>query len=209
LSGQGDLFGGEPGAGERIELPGADLYLDLAPDLGLPAQELFERLLRDIDWREESITLYGKTFLQPRLLAWYGDPQARYRYSRRVYRPLPWFPLLAELCERMAAQCDAPFNSVLANLYRDGRDSMGLHADDEPELGPRPVIASLSLGAERIFHLRHRHDRSMPPLRLPLPGGSLLIMAGDTQRNWKHEIRKTRRPCGLRINLTFRYICSS
>jgi alkylated DNA repair dioxygenase AlkB len=98
------------------------------------------------------------------------------------------------------------FNSVLLNYYRDHRDSMGFHSDDERELGPRPTIASLSLGEERTFILKSKADKSLRPVRLKLNSGSLLVMKGDTQTNWKHAIHKETRPCGPRINLTFRYI---
>jgi alkylated DNA repair dioxygenase AlkB len=193
-------------AAERLPLPGGELMLYRAADLGEEPATLFHRLHDAVAWRQEPITLFGKRYLQPRLLAWYGDPEARYRYSGVVHEPLPWLPVLAALRDRVEALAGARFNSVLANLYRDHRDSMGLHADDEPELGKQPVIASLSLGEERVFRLRHRHDKSIEPLRLPLPSGSLLVMRGDTQRNWKHEVPKRARPCGPRINLTFRYI---
>lgn len=203
----GDLFAGaDPGAAERLDLPGGDLRLFRAPELGAAPAALFQQLLDELAWREEDITLFGRRYRQPRLLAWYGDPEAVYRYSGRRHDPLPWHPLLADLRRRLEALCEAPFNSVLANLYRDHRDSMGLHADDERELGPRPVIASLSLGAERVFRLRHRSRRDIGPRRLPLPSGSVLVMAGDTQRHWKHEIPKSRAPCGARINLTFRQV---
>lgn len=201
-----DLFAG---GWETLELPGATIRLHRNPDLGSDVNTLFQRLWRELRWREDDITLFGKTYRQPRLLAWYGDPDAVYVYSGRRQQPLPWHPGLAALRERLAELCGASFNSVLANLYRDHRDSMGLHADDEPSLGPRPVIASLSLGETRLFRLRHRHRRDLKPVRLPLESGSLLVMSGDTQMNWKHEIPKERRPCGPRINLTFRQIHSS
>jgi alkylated DNA repair dioxygenase AlkB len=212
---QGDLFSGGLSAAcagtafQPIDLPGADLRLFPSPELGATPAQLFERLQAELDWRQEDIRLFGKTYRQPRLLAWYGDPAAVYRYSGRRHDPLPWHPLLADLCRRLSTLCDTPFNSVLANLYRNERDSMGLHADDERELGPRPVIASLSLGATRVFRLRHRHRRDLPSLRLPLESGSLLVMAGDTQDNWKHEVPRERQPCGPRINLTFRRVLGS
>lgn len=199
-----DFFSGdEP---ERIELPGAELQLYRNPDLGADVDELFAELRAGVDWREERISLFGKRYLQPRLLAWYGDPDARYRYSGVLHEPQPWLPRLADLRDRLQRITGATFNSVLANLYRDHRDSMGLHADDERELGERPVIASLSLGEERVFRLKHRHDKGIKPLRIALTSGSLLVMRGDTQRNWKHEIPKQSRPCGPRINLTFRFV---
>ena len=194
-------------APRTIDLPGAELRLFSAPELGQPAAELFEILHRELHWRQESVTLFGKTHPQPRLAAWYGDQEAVYRYSGRRYDPRPWHPLLSALRTRLETLCGTPFNSVLANLYRDEQDCMGLHADDERELGPRPVIASLSLGEERLFCLRaRRRDQRPRSLRIPLGSGSLLVMSGDTQRNWKHEVPRTRQPCGPRINLTFRQV---
>lgn len=196
-----------PGADvETIGLPGADLAILRHPDLGVTPDALFQHLLAATPWRQESITLYGKTHPQPRLLAWYGNPGARYRYSGKTYHPLPWSPQLAALRLRMEALSGAPCNSVLLNLYRDGQDSMGMHADDEPELGPEPVIASLSLGEERVLRFRHKRDRSIKGVDIPLPHGSVLLMRGATQANWKHGLGKLSRPCGPRINLTFRQI---
>lgn len=191
---------------ESLDLPDGELALYRRPDLGASPDELFERVRSEVEWREESIRLFGKTYLQPRLLAWYGDPGIAYRYSGIAHDPLPWTATLGELRERVQRLAHSPFNSVLANLYRNERDSMGLHADDEPELGAQPVIASLSLGEERVFRLRHRHRKDLKPLRLPLPSGSLLVMRGDTQANWKHELPKQSRACGPRINLTFRAV---
>ena len=196
-------------ATEPLALPDANLLLHRSPDLGGPPDELLESLLEETPWRQESITLYGKTHLQPRLLAWYGEPDAVYRYSGKTYQPLPWTEQLDDLRRRMEDLAEAPFNSVLLNYYRDGRDSMGLHADDEPELGPEPVIASLSLGEERALYFRHKRDKKARGLDVVLPHGSVLMMRGLTQANWKHGIRKLRRPCGPRLNLTFRLIRSS
>lgn len=191
---------------ERLTLPGADLTLIRRPGLGILPDELLGQLLAETPWQQESITLYGKTHLQPRLLSWHGDPDAAYRYSGKTYQPRPWTDLLERLRDRMTGLADASFNSVLLNYYRDQRDSMGLHADDEPELGPQPVIASLSLGEERVLYFRHKRDRGAQGLDVPLPSGSVLIMRGATQDNWKHGIRKLTRQCGPRVNLTFRNI---
>ncbi|MFT7289442.1 MAG: alkylated DNA repair dioxygenase AlkB [Halieaceae bacterium] len=191
---------------QRIEVPDADLLYFRQPDLGADAALLFSRLRQDLAWREGFVQLFGKRYRQPRLLAWYGDPEAVYGYSGTRYQPLPWISVLASLRERIAAIAQTPFNSVLANLYRDNEDSMGLHADDEPELGAQPVIASLSLGEERLFRLKHRHRRDLPAARIHLEHGSLLLMGGQTQANWKHELPKQRAACGARINLTFRYV---
>jgi alkylated DNA repair dioxygenase AlkB len=200
------LNGLEQPGDDPLPIPDAEVYLFEAPDLGRAPGALFEELAASLAWRQESIVLFGKRMLQPRLLAWYGDRGAVYRYSGVRHEPLPWTPALAELRRRIEAMTGAPFNSVLANFYRDHRDSMGLHADDEAELGARPVIASLSLGEQRVFRFKHRHRKDVKPVRLPLSDGSLLVMAGDTQANWKHEIPKQARPCGPRINLTFRQV---
>ena len=193
---------------ESFSLPGAELALTRKSELMLPVDEIFDTLQAETPWHQESITIYGKTHQQPRLLAWYGDPQATYSYSGNTYQPRPWTPLLEGLRGNMAALASAPFNSVLLNYYRDQHDSMGLHADDELELGPEPVIASLSLGEERVIYFRHKRDRSVKGLDISLPSGSVLLMRGATQDNWKHVIRKLSRRCGPRINLTFRHIQS-
>jgi alkylated DNA repair dioxygenase AlkB len=189
---------------EKIALPDGELLLYRQMAIA-ETVELLQRLIADIDWRQESISLFGKRHLQPRLSAWYGDPDSNYRYSGLDNTPQAWTTDLQSLREQVEASCGYRFNSVLLNYYRDGLDSMGMHADDEPELGPDPVIASLSLGATRRMRFSHRHG-GHAPLNLPLEGGSLLLMTGPTQRNWKHGINKTRRPCGPRVNLTFRRI---
>jgi alkylated DNA repair dioxygenase AlkB len=191
-------------AGERIELPGADLVFWPRVDLREDYDVLLRRLVAQSEWRQERITVYGKPYLQPRLSAWYGD--LSYRYSGIRLEPLPWTPLLRELKDAVQALTGNEYNSVLLNYYRDGNDGMGMHSDDEPELGPRPAIASLSLGESRDFILKHRHRKDLDTLRLPLPAGSLLLMQGDTQRNWRHGIGKLRRACGARLNLTFRRV---
>ena len=191
-----------------IPLPLADADVTLHTDLPLPTSStnLVTALSRDIAWRQEDITLFGRTYRQPRLLAWYGDPEARYRYSRVDHDPLPWTPLLKDLRQAVESHTGQSFNSVLLNRYRDGADAMGAHSDDEPELGPAPVIASLSLGAARPFVFHSRHTPRQPAHRLILPDGSLLLMAGTTQRWWKHSLPRTRHPVGERINLTFRLV---
>jgi alkylated DNA repair dioxygenase AlkB len=199
-----DLF--QSDGPERIPLPDADLRLFHHFDLGVDPGDLMQALLTQVHWRSEQIQVYGKTYLQPRLLAWYGDAEARYTYSGISHQPLPWLSELSALRQRLTDVIGSPFNSVLLNYYRDGSDSMGLHADDEPELGPEPVIASVSLGATRTLYFRHRQRRELETLNLPLAHGSLLVMAGATQRHWKHGIRKIARPCGPRINLTFRQV---
>jgi alkylated DNA repair dioxygenase AlkB len=164
------------------------------------ADRLLDELRRVTPWRQETATVMGRRVAIPRLTAWHGE--AGYVYSGIRMAPAPWNAPLLELkalAERLAGR---PFNSVLLNLYRDGRDSVSWHADNEPGLGREPVIASISLGAVRRFQLRHRHRKER--LALALPHGSCLIMAGATQHHWLHQLPKTARPVGPRINLTFR-----
>ncbi|MGF1754629.1 alpha-ketoglutarate-dependent dioxygenase AlkB [Vibrio makurazakiensis] len=166
------------------------------------AAQLFAALQHELEWRSDEITIFGKTTPIPRLQAWYGDKS--YRYSNIELTPKPWLPSLLPLksaCEKMAG---TQFNSVLANLYRDGSDSNGWHSDNEPELGKQPIIASLSLGETRKFHLKHKTTKKKYTFNL-VPG-SLLIMAGDTQSFWLHTIPKTKLNKTARINLTFRSI---
>ena len=167
----------------------------------------FAELLDLVEWTQQIIRIRGREVASPRLSAWYGDPDAHYSYSGLSLSPRPWLPVILELKTRVEAVCNSPFNSVLLNLYRDGADSMGWHSDDEPELGERPVIASLSLGATRRFRLRHRRRKDLEPVAIDLENGSLLIMAGDTQRCWKHQLPKSKRVAEPRVNLTFRNIC--
>jgi alkylated DNA repair dioxygenase AlkB len=175
------------------------------------ADALFERLLHDISWERHRLSMFGREVDSPRLSCWIGDPGAIYTYSRTRFEPHPWPSSLLSLRGRIESFCGARFNSVLANLYRDGQDSMGWHSDDEPELGLHPVIASVSLGAERRFRLRRKlpRGRRATPLGLPLAHGSLLCMAGDTQRHYQHEVPKVIGVSGPRINLTFRLIDTS
>ncbi len=191
---------------EHIAMPGAQVDYRPAMELSPSADECLARLIDDTPWRQDPITLFGKTVMQPRLHAWYGDKDAHYQYSGLALAPLAWTPLLLSIKAQVEAACEHTFNSVLLNYYRDHRDSMGMHADDEPELGPEPVIASLSLGEQRPLRFKHRHNRSIESVKLPLAHGSLLVMAGETQRNWHHGMAKQARPCGPRVNLTFRKI---
>ena len=190
---------------QPLPLEGAELGFD--PEW-LPAGEaaaLFAELRAAIPWEVHRIRLFGREVDSPRLSCWIGDPDATYRYSGVRFEPRPWSAGLAGLRDRLERELGTGFNSVLANLYRDGRDAMGWHSDDEPELGPAPVIASVSLGATRRFVLKHRCEPDRK-LALELPAGSLLVMAGATQRNYRHALPRTARPVGERINLTFRSI---
>ncbi len=153
--------------------------------------------------------MWGKLYSQPRLVAWYGDPDCSYTYSGITLAPLPWTDLLLNIRNRIETVTGGAFNSVLLNYYRDNRDSMGLHSDDEPELGEKPEIASLSLGEERTFTMKHKTNKLAKAVRLRLESGSLLLMKGETQRYWKHGLSKETRQCGARVNLTFRQIVSA
>jgi alkylated DNA repair dioxygenase AlkB len=198
---------GESGPGPPRRLDLADAEVTLFPDAfpGVEALDLFQELRDGIDWRQEEVLIFGRRQLVPRLVAWHGDPGARYTYSGTPHEPMPWTPALERVRGRVQALAGCEFNSVLLNLYRDGRDGMGWHADDEPELGPNPVIASVSLGAVRRFRLRHRRRRHQK-VDIPLPNGSLLLMSGATQHHWVHSVPKTAVVVGERINLTFRRV---
>jgi len=190
-----------------IDLSLADGEARLWP-LGLAPTEaarLFNELRAGIRWQQEEIMMFGQRRRVPRLVAWHGDAGASYRYSGTDHDPEPWTPALEHVRARVCELSGAEFNAVLLNLYRDGRDGMGWHADDEPELGRNPVIASVSLGTPRRFCLRHRRRTDLK-LDLELPHGSLLVMAGPLQHHWVHALPKTRRAVGERINLTFRKV---
>jgi alkylated DNA repair dioxygenase AlkB len=197
-----DLFS-SPATLTAIALEDGELAMLPQLPLSLDNGAVMQRLVAETDWRADSISLWGKQFLQPRLSAWHGD--ADYTYSGLTMRALPFTPLLEEIRQAVEAATGRRFNSVLLNLYRNERDSMGMHSDDEAELGPDPAIASLSFGATRTFILRHKESKRR--VKLDLTDGSLLLMAGATQANWAHGINKETRPKGARLNLTFRFIC--
>jgi alkylated DNA repair dioxygenase AlkB len=169
------------------------------------ADALFRELRSSVDWKQGEITMFGREVLEPRLTAWFGE--ADYTYSGRTLRAAPWPAALAALRSRVDLASSARFNAALLNLYRDGNDSMGLHSDDEPELGADPTIASVSLGAERRFVLvpkkKAARDRT---LEVMLGHGSLLVMAGACQHNYRHGVPKQPGGVGERINLTFRAV---
>ena len=191
---------------QYLPLPGAELLFGPAFLPAAEAAALLAHLTATVPWEQRTIRLFGQEFPQPRLTAWYGDAGARYTYSGLAWEPRPWLPALDNLRHRLEVATQARYNSVLLNLYRDGRDSMGWHADDEPELGPAPVIASLSLGAVRRFRLRPRPGLNHAPFGIDLPPGSLLLMRGLMQKHWQHALPKTARPVGARLNLTFRWV---
>lgn len=186
-----------------IHLPGGKVVLYASPQLREDYDDLFTILLMDTPWEQRSVEVYGKIFPQPRQIAWYSPYS--YTYSGLRLEPRALTPLLEKLSNQISKLVNHPFNGVLLNLYLDGKSSIGMHSDDEPEFGHNPVIASLSLGEERILKFA-RKDKSEAPVNIPLTHGSLLVMSGDTQRLWKHGIAKTTTPVGPRINLTFRNI---
>jgi alkylated DNA repair dioxygenase AlkB len=181
----------------RLDAPGCVAY---HPRWVQDEESLFGQLRDVIDWEQPEITLFGRGVPIPRLTAWFGD--AAYRYSGIVNQPNPWPSPLAAIRERLEREEGVDFNSCLANLYRDGSDSMGFHSDDEPELGPEPIIASISLGARRRFVLRHRASRES--WSWDLGAGDLLVMRDESQRDYAHAVPKTSRRIGPRMNLTFR-----
>lgn len=191
---------------QPLALDGADLALwaDWLPPT--EADTLLANLRGTVPWETHVIRMFGREVASPRLSCWIGDPGASYVYSRTRFEPHPWPPALAALRARLEQACGATFNSVLANLYRDGNDAMGWHSDDEKELGPAPVIASLSLGAPRRFVFRPKAMRGPATLERALPHGSLLRMAGQTQRLYQHALPRMARVEAPRINLTFRRI---
>jgi alkylated DNA repair dioxygenase AlkB len=190
-----------------VEWPVDDGHLALWPRAYAPgtADRLYTALRDETTWQSEEVVIFGQRRCVPRLVAWYGDPGVRYTYSGATHEPAPWTPVLLAIRARVLELCGIDFNSVLLNLYRDGRDGMGWHADDEPELGRDPVIVSVSFGDVRRFKLRHRRHRDQR-LDLDLPHGSALRMSGPLQHHWLHALPKTSRPCNGRINLTWRRI---
>lgn len=169
------------------------------------ADLIFKALQHEIPWQQDSITVYGKTYAQPRLTALFGNPNKSYRYSSITMQPHAWSPLLLDLKHQVERTAATAFTTVLLNYYRDGNDSNGWHADNEKELGQNPSIASLSFGASRLFQLKHNTVKTQK-LNINLEHGSLLLMKGTTQHFWKHQIPKTTKFVGPRINLTFRVL---
>jgi alkylated DNA repair dioxygenase AlkB len=194
-------------SGSTIALPDADLMFYPTLFSAAESDRILADLIQTIEWRQDWITMFGRSLPLPRLTAWYGDPGTSYTYSGITMHPLPWTQTLLDLKRIVDQVSGVVFNSVLLNFYRDGNDSMGWHSDDEPELGTNPMIGSLSFGESRRFMLRHRVDKSLKH-QLELTSGSFLLMRGTTQHYWQHQIPKTKRSTSPRINLTFRVILS-
>jgi alkylated DNA repair dioxygenase AlkB len=190
---------------EALDIPDADIrfmHRFLEPS---ESRRYFDCLTDQTPWNQPMMRVWGKEYRQPRLSCWYGDRDAIYRFSGKTFRPRPWTSTLRDLHHAVQRTTGCCFNSVLLNLYRDGEDSIAMHSDNEAELGPMPVIASLSLGATRLFKLKHRQSHA-PSKSIALSDGSLLVMAGRTQECWLHGLSKERHNVGPRINLTFRQI---
>ncbi len=191
---------------QSLPLPDADIRFNATWLTAEESHELHKVFARELQWQQPVVNVYGKNHKIPRLNAWYGNPGAEYGYSGLRLELNIWHPLLLQLKERLEQELGTCFNSVLANWYRAGDDGIGWHSDNESELGPEPLIASVSLGGPRRFQLRHRVSQALSVYSLELPSGSLLIMAGATQRYWNHQVPKTKRQVLSRINLTFRLV---
>ncbi|HYX17133.1 MAG TPA: alpha-ketoglutarate-dependent dioxygenase AlkB, partial [Nostoc sp.] len=172
---------------------------------GKESNQLFVELYETTSWNQEYTILFGKQVKLPRLTAWYGDTGKSYSYSKIKMQPFLWTPVLINIKSKIESFSKIKFNSVLLNLYRDGKDSVAWHSDDEPELGENPIIASVSFGANRRFMFRHKIQKELN-YEIQLTHGSLLMMKGTTQHFWQHQIPKTNKVTQSRINLTFRQI---
>ncbi len=188
----------------RINLPDADITLFENFFSIVESNEYLQKLLNEINWRHDKIKIFGKEIFQPRLTALYGDEGLEYTYSGLRMQSEPWNYPLSFIKNRIENIAGVAFTTCLLNLYRDGKDSMGWHQDNEKELGKNPIIASVSFGAMRNFQLKHIHQHQLGTITIPLGHGSLLLMKGPTQHFWKHQIPKTKKPLSARINLTFR-----
>lgn len=195
-----ELFGDH-----RLHLPDAELdwYPHWLPSA--QADAWLQALIEQVSWSQPQVQLFGRWHRVPRLVAWYGDPQASYGYSGQRHQPLAWTALLQSIRQAVEQAAGASFNAVLLNYYRDGQDCMGWHSDDEAELGAQPCIASLSLGQARRFDLRRRGSQRIEHSVL-LEHGSLLVMRGSTQHHWQHQVARSRKISAPRINLTFRRV---
>lgn len=169
------------------------------------ATSIFDKIYHETNWQQDDIKVFGKTYPQPRLTKLFAENTTHYTYSNLTMHPVLFPHFLLDLKKQIELVAEAQFTSCLANLYRDGQDSNGWHADNEKELGINPIIASLSLGQARWFHLKHRADKNLKT-KLLLTSGSLLLMKGTTQHHWLHQVPKTKRTIEERINLTFRKI---
>jgi len=189
----------------KPKLPDAELYYISSFWSKIEADLLFNNLNNEIPWKHDPITVFGKKYLQPRLTSLHSINNQTYKYSGITMKSEPMSPTLLDILTKLKTLEQHEFTSVLLNKYRNGKDSNGWHSDDEKELGKNPIIASVSLGAERFFHLRHKKNKQERH-KIKLTHGSLLIMGGEMQHHWQHQIAKTQKQIGPRINLTFRKI---
>lgn len=201
---QADLFRGDCDNAEIEFVRGCRYFSSFLK--ARDADALLTTLWKELVWRQQTIRLFGKEVMQPRLICWQSDPGVNYSYSGLDLLHSPWHPKLDDLRDKMHSELGLVFNSVLVNAYRNGQDSMGWHSDDEPELGKAPTIASISLGAKRMFRIREK--RGQGSFGLILENGSLLLMSGEFQARNQHSVPKSKKVSDLRINLTFRQIHS-
>lgn len=201
-----DLFASEKSK-EPIQLPLANADVVYYPFFfsSEEASKYYKILLSDTSWQQDDIKLFGKRYKQPRLAALYGNNNRSYSYSGIKMLPKPFSKTLKEIKNHIEKVSEVNFTTVLLNLYRDGKDSNGWHSDDEKELGTNPTIASISLGANRMFHFKNRKDKNLR-YKLLLEHGSLLVMKGSTQHYWQHQLPKSTKVMEPRINLTFRVL---
>jgi len=209
--GQIDIFGA---AQERDEAPKLVKGINIIPNgeftfipdffTSVESDSYFRILRSESDWKQESMNMYGKKIPFPRLTAWYGDSDKPYSFSGLTLQPSPWTKDLIEIRDKIKTLANVVFNSVLLNLYRNGNDSISWHTDAELELGLNPVIASVNFGSTRTFQLRHLKTKQK--IEIELEKGSLLIMSGELQHYWQHQVPKTSKLVGERINLTFRVL---
>jgi alkylated DNA repair dioxygenase AlkB len=189
----------------HLHLPDAEIIYYPAFFTKEEADSIYEKLINEIPWQQDSIRVFGKIHPQPRLTALFGNERKSYSYSNIEMQPHPWNSLLQKIKSKIERVSNTNFTSVLLNYYRDGKDSNGWHADNEKELGINPIIASVSFGAERTFQLKHNSYKDQKK-SIVLEHGSLLLMKGTTQHFWKHQIPKTTKSINPRINGTFRVI---
>lgn len=197
-----DLFSTEK---QHLKLPNAELIYIPHLFSKQESDAFFKSIKSETNWQHDDITIFGRTYKQPRLTALFATSTLSYKYSNITMDALPFSPTLLEIKNRVESISNQEFNSVLINLYRDGNDSNSWHADNEKELGINPIIASVSFGAERPFHFKHQQLKNERH-KINLEHGSLLIMKGEMQHYWKHQIAKTKKTVESRINLTFRTI---
>jgi len=190
----------------KFDLPDADVVLYENYFNQTESNELFEKLKNNIEWRQDKMKIYGNEINLPRLTAWYGENDKNYSFSGISLNPKNWTSELLQIKQRIEKIVNTNFNSVLLNFYRDGKDSISWHTDAEKELGKNPIIASVTFGETRQFQLKHKNNKDLKTVSIPLNNGSLLIMQGSTQHFWLHQIPKTDKQLKPRINLTFRII---